>query len=420
MGLLIGCIADDLTGATDVAVTFSREGLSVIQVNGVPDATFQTPDADVIVVALKSRTMPVDGAIAQSLAALAWLRDRGAQQIYFKICSTFDSTPVGNVGPVADALCDAIGARLNIVTPAYPRNARTVYQGHLFVGEALLSDTGMRTHPLTPMTDSNLVRVLGMQTSRRVGLLPYSVVAQGEAAARRTLGELADAGCRHVIADAIDDAQLETLGKMLSREVLATGGSGLATGMASSLRKTDRTKAGAVLAWPRGPGVILAGSCSTATLAQLAAVKDVLPSRSLPPLELAQEGSAVISATIDWAKGQLGERPVLICSSAPPDQVAAAQAELGRERAAQLVEDAMRRIARELAATGVKRFVIAGGDTSGAVVEALGVRALSIGPEIAPGVPWALAADGTDYALALKSGNFGGVDFFVRAFEVAP
>jgi len=419
MTLLIGCIADDLTGATDVAVTFSREGLSVIQVNGVPDAALQVAEADAIVVALKSRTIAAREAVAQSLTALDWLRRRGAQHIYFKVCSTFDSTPAGNIGPVGDALCEAIGARLNVVTPAYPRNARTVYQGHLFVGEALLSDTGMRTHPLTPMTDSNLVRVLGSQTQHRVGLLPSSIVLQGTAAVSNRLAALAADGCRHVIADAIDDAQLLTLGAAVTPHMLATGGAGLAAGMAAALRAQARTSRAAPLDWPRGPGVILAGSCSTATLDQLAQVKNMLPQRQLDPIALAQDAGA-IQATIDWARQHLGERPVLIYASARPDQVAAAQAELGRERAAQVVEDALREIATALAAAGVHRFVIAGGETSGAVVEALGVRALAIGPEIAPGVPWTRAADGKPYALALKSGNFGGPDFFTRAFEVAP
>jgi uncharacterized protein YgbK (DUF1537 family) len=419
MALLIGCIADDLTGATDVAVTFSREGLSVIQVNGVPDDSLAVPQADAIVVALKSRTIAAAEAVAQSLAALDWLRRRGARHIYFKVCSTFDSTPAGNIGPVGDALCEATGARLNVVTPAYPRNARTVYQGHLFVGETLLSDTGMRTHPLTPMTDSNLVRVLGSQTKHRVGLLPSAVVAQGRDAVSSRLSALAADGCRHVIADAIDDAQLQALGAAVTPQMLATGGAGLAAGMAAALRAQAQASRAAALDWPRGPGVILAGSCSTATLAQLANVRDVLPQRQLDPLALARDAGAT-QATIDWARRQLGDKPVLIYASAPPEQVAAAQAALGRERAAQVVEEALREIAVALAAAGVHRFVVAGGETSGAVVEALGVRALAIGPEIAPGVPWTRAADGKPYALALKSGNFGGPDFFTRAFEVAP
>jgi uncharacterized protein YgbK (DUF1537 family) len=416
---LIGCIADDLTGATDAAVTFSREGLSVIQVNGVPDAALDIANADAIVVALKSRTIAAAEAVAQSLAAASWLRQRGAARIYFKVCSTFDSTPAGNIGPVADSLLDATGARLNVVTPAYPRNGRTVYQGHLFVGDALLSDTGMRTHPLTPMTESNLVRVLQAQTPHRVGLLPCAVVAQGEEALRQGLDALASEGVRHVIADAIDDAHLHALGRALRPQWLATGGAGLAAGLAAALRDQARATAASAIDWPRGPGAILAGSCSAATLQQLTALGDALPRRRLDPLRLAR-GSDEVAAAIDWARRHLGDRPLLIYASAPPDEVASAQAALGRERAAQVVEEALRAIAVALAQAGASRFVVAGGETSGAVVEALGVRALAIGPEIAPGVPWTRAADGKPYALALKSGNFGGPDFFSRAFELAP
>jgi uncharacterized protein YgbK (DUF1537 family) len=417
--LLLGCVADDFTGATDLAGTIARTGLTAVQVNGVPEAGLRVDPADAVVVALKSRTIEASAAVVQSLAALAWLRARGAQRIYFKVCSTFDSTPAGNIGPVADALADALGAQLNIVTPAYPRNARTVYQGHLFVGEALLSETGMRTHPLTPMTDSNLVRVLAAQTTRRVGLLPHAVIAQGSTAVAARLAALAAEGCRHVIADAIDDAQLELLGASFEPNWLATGGSGLAEGIALALRPQANAASRASIDWPRGPAVILAGSCSTATLAQIERVKAALPQFQLDPLALARDGNAV-SAALDWAKARLGNQPVLIYASAAPQRVAAAQASLGRERAAQVVEDALRAIAVGLAAAGVRRFVVAGGETSGAVTEALGVRALAIGPEIAPGVPWTRAADGKPYALALKSGNFGGPDFFTRAFEAAP
>ncbi|UCG97597.1 MAG: four-carbon acid sugar kinase family protein [Burkholderiales bacterium] len=419
MPMLLGCIADDFTGATDLAGTIANAGLTAVQVNGVPETGLRIDPADAVVVALKSRTIEAASAVAQSLAALAWLRSQGAQRFYFKVCSTFDSTPAGNIGPVADALCEALGARLNVVTPAYPRNARTVYQGHLFVGESLLSDTGMRTHPLTPMTDSNLVRVLAAQTPRRVGLLPHAVTARGPAAVAAQLESLAADGCRHVIADAIDDAQLELLGAVLAPQWLATGGSGLAAGMAAALRTRATAAGAAATGWPSGPGVILAGSCSAATLAQIERVKDALPRLRLDPVALHRDRGAA-AAALDWARARLGERPLLIYASAPPEQVAAAQAALGREQAAQVVEDALRTIAVGLAAAGARRFVVAGGETSGAVVEALGVRALAIGPEIAPGVPWTRAADGKPYALALKSGNFGGPDFFTRAFELAP
>ena len=447
--MLLGCIADDFTGATDLAGELARAGLRAVQLNGVPADAFELTGADAVVVALKTRTSPVADAVRDSLAALAWLRGRGLRRIYFKVCSTFDSTPLGNIGPVADALREALGGPLDVVTPAYPRNARTVYRGHLFVGDLLLSDSPMREHPLTPMTDANLVRWLGAQTPTRVGLLPDTVVARGVSAVRAHLAGLAAQGCAHVIADAIDDAQLDTLGEAVLAEsepqepgapstaadgpghgsasaagappLLATGGAGLAAGIARALRAREGTAAAhAPIDWPAGPGVILAGSCSAATLAQIAQVRDRVEHLRLDPLRLAEAGEAETDRAIAWARARLGTRPILLYASAPPPEVARAQTVLGRERAADVVERAFRRIAVALAAAGARRFVVAGGETAGAVVDALGVRALAIGPEIAPGVPWTRAADGRPYMLALKSGNFGGPDFFTRAFEAAP
>jgi len=233
--MLIGCIADDLTGATDLGVTLAREGLSVIQVNGLPAAGFALPAADAVVVALKSRTIPAADAVAQALAALGWLRERGAQRIYFKVCSTFDSTPRGNIGPVTEALQAALGAALVPASPAYPRNGRTVYLGHLFVGDALLSESGMRNHPLTPMTDANLVRVLAAQTAGKVGLVPYADVEAGADAVRARLAALGAAGCRHAIVDAVSDLHLVVAGAACVDLPLATGGSGLALGLARAL-----------------------------------------------------------------------------------------------------------------------------------------------------------------------------------------
>ncbi|MDH4052785.1 MAG: four-carbon acid sugar kinase family protein, partial [Rubrivivax sp.] len=295
MALKLGCIADDFTGGTDLANNLVRAGMRTVQVIGVGAGPLPD-DVDAVVVALKSRTASVEQAVAESLAAARWLSQGGRPQIYFKVCSTFDSTPAGNIGPVGDALCDALGTGLNVVTPAYPRNARTVYQGHLFVGESLLSDTGMRTHPLTPMTDSNLVRVLGSQTRHRVGLLASAVVAQGAAAIGERLAALKNEGCRHVIADAIDDAHLQSLGAAITPQMLATGGSGLAAGMAASLRAGAGGRPAATLDWPQGPGVILAGSCSTATLGQLEQVGNRLPRRQLDPVALARDAGELDAA----------------------------------------------------------------------------------------------------------------------------
>jgi uncharacterized protein YgbK (DUF1537 family) len=400
----LGCIADDLTGATDLGVTLAREGLSVVQVNGVPEAGLAAPDADAVVVALKSRTNPPQEALEWSLRALAWLRHAMAGHIYFKVCSTFDSTPRGNIGPVADALLAGLGADFALATPAYPRNQRTVYLGNLFVGSVPLAESGMRNHPLTPMTDSNLVRVMGAQTPGRVGLVGYEAVAAGAAAVRARCEALRAERCRYAIVDAIRDEHLVAAGEVCAAMPLAVGGAGLAMGIARALAKGAKKAAGAPLPKVDGAAAILSGSCSEATLAQVEAARAKYPSLRLDPARLD------VDAALAWATPRLGAGPLLIYTSAPP----AARAE-GR---AQAIEQAFRDLARGLAAAGVRRFVVAGGETSGAVAEALGVRALAIGPEIAPGVPWTASLGGEPMLLALKSGNFGGPDFFSKAFEV--
>jgi uncharacterized protein YgbK (DUF1537 family) len=419
--VLIGCIADDLTGATDLAVTLAREGLSVTQVNGVPETALAVPASDAIVVALKSRTNPPEEAVAWSLGALDWLRAREAERIYFKYCSTFDSTPRGNIGPVADALLEKLGADFTVATPAYPRNARTVYLGHLFVGDLLLSDSGMRDHPLTPMTDANLLRVLAAQTRGRVGLVPYADAEAGADAVRSRCAALRADGVRYAVLDATRDAHLVAAGEACLELALATGGAGLGMGLARALATRGRARHGARTALPRldTPVVVLSGSCSTATLAQIEAVRDHYPSFQLDPLQLAA-GPDHLDAALAWADSRLGSTPILVSASAPPESVARVRTILGQERAAGLVEAAFRRLARGLAARGIRRFVVAGGETAGAVVEALGVKALAIGPEIAPGVPWTAAVGGEPYLLALKSGNFGGPEFFRQAVEMLP
>jgi 3-dehydrotetronate 4-kinase len=420
--MLLGIIADDLTGATDVAVNLRAAGLSVVQINGVPRADLDPGEVEAVVVALKSRTIPAAEACAVSLASLEWLRRHGAERIYFKYCSTFDSTAAGNIGPVTDALADALDAAIVPATPAYPRNQRTVYQGHLFVGDVLLSETGMRNHPLTPMTDANLVRVLQAQTLRRVGLVALSDVERGATAIRQRVDELRAAGCRHAILDATAQTHLESLGSAVLDFPLTTGGAGLASGIAAQLR--PRSRDGRVnLRRVEGPLAILAGSCSSATLEQLAALPASWQARRLDVAALL-DGVGEAAQAVDWALARLGQAPIVISASVSPDELARIQQRYGRERSAEAIESAFRQIATALARHGVRRFVVAGGETSGAVVAALagelGFQALAIGAEIAPGVPWTVSVDGEPVALALKSGNFGGRDFFVRAEGVEP
>ncbi len=418
--VLLGCIADDFTGATDLANTLVRGGMRAVQLIGVPGAATPVPDADAIVIALKSRTAPVADAVAWSRAALAWLRSVGAQQIFFKYCSTFDSTDAGNIGPVADALLDDLGVDFTIACPAFPENGRTIYCGHLFVGDRLLSDSSMRNHPLTPMADADLVRVLGRQTRGKVGLVPFSVVDKGAAAVAGAHERLRKSGHAYAIVDALSNAHLHHMAEAAANLPLVTGGSGLALGLPANFERTHAFKRNAQadrLPAIAGATAVISGSCSAATLRQLADMRAGHPVFAVDAIQLAA-GRDVVGEALAWAKGKLGVLPVLISASAPPSEVARVQSELGRERASVLVEDALARIAQGLVVAGVRKLVVAGGETSGAVVQKLGVTALRIGPQIDPGVPWTMSLGEPVLALALKSGNFGADDFFVKAFRV--
>jgi 3-dehydrotetronate 4-kinase len=399
--MILGAIADDFTGATDLCSVLTRQGLRVVQTIGVvPDV--ELPEVDAVVVALKSRTAPAEDAVADSRAALAWLRELGAERIFFKICSTFDSTPEGNIGPVADALLDDLGGDVALVCPAYPANGRTVYLGHLFVGRRLLSESSMAHHPLTPMTDSDLVRVLGRQTSRRVELLELADVRAGRAAER--VEELRGAGAAYVVADAVDDDDLRALAAAARDVPLLVGGAGLAIGLAAGSQAQPAVARGA------GPAVVLAGSCSQATREQVRRMAGRYPSVRIDP---------VLHPPIDELAAEtlshLETGAVLVYSTAEPDEVQRAQEQLGAASASAAVESILGELARRAVDAGARRLVVAGGETSGAVVQALGIRALAVGEEIAPGVPWMTSLGEPPLSLALKSGNFGGPDFFLEA-----
>jgi uncharacterized protein YgbK (DUF1537 family) len=420
MGVLLGAIADDFTGATDLCNTLVRRGMRTVQLIGVPAENAPPPDAEAVVVALKSRTIPAAEAVATSLGALAWLRRAGARQILFKYCSTFDSTDQGNIGPVAEALLDALGSDFTVFCPAFPENGRTIFKGYLFVGDILLSESGMRDHPLTPMRDPSLVRVLQRQTMGPVGLVQQATVARGPAAIRSAFDALRAGGIRHAIVDAIADADLEAIGEAAADLPLITGGSGIALGLPENFRRQGLLGDGGgadALPAVEGAAAVLSGSCSEATRRQVAFIAENAPVFAIDPLAAA-EGMDVAAQALDWATPLLGERPVLVSATAAPDEVAAVQRRLGRERAGALVEDIMARVASGLVERGVRRLVVAGGETSGAVVQALGVTGLRIGRQIDPGVPWTVSLGEPKLALALKSGNFGAEDFFLRAFDV--
>ncbi|MGI9416938.1 MAG: 3-oxo-tetronate kinase [Geminicoccaceae bacterium] len=417
MTLLLGCIADDFTGATDLASTLVQGGMRTVQLIGVPDKPVDLGDVQALVIALKSRTIPADEAVRQSLHALSWLKGQGVRQILFKYCSTFDSTDKGNIGPVTEALMAALDTDFTIACPAFPNNGRTVYQGHLFVGDRLISESSMRHHPLTPMTDSDLVAVLGRQSRTKVGLLPLSAVDQGADAVRDAIQDLRSKGVRQAIADTISDRHLIALGHAAEDLKLITGGSGIAMGLPDNFRDSGllgSSRRADQLPRVDGAAVVLAGSCSKATLEQIDRFNG--PAHRIDVADLCKGGDQVGEA-LGWAAARLSEEPILISVSAAPEEVAEVQRAFGRDRAGEAAEAAMATIATELHARGARRFVLAGGETSGAVVGALGVRGLRIGPTIDPGVPWTASLGDDPLALALKSGNFGEPDFFTKAFR---
>lgn len=422
MSILLGCIADDFTGGTDLAGMLVKAGMRTVQMIGVPLEPIGD-DIDAVVIALKSRTSPVEEAVAESLAALHWLQQAGCRQFYFKYCSTFDSTAKGNIGPVAEALMKELGSNFTIACPAFPVNGRTIYKGHLFVGDILLSDSGMRHHPLTPMTDASLVRVLQSQIKGKAGMVDFPVVSKGAGAIRARFEQLKADGCNFAVTDALSNDDLMAIGAACADMPLVTAGSGIALGLPQNFRKAGLLADSQVAdALPPTGGLraVISGSCSIATQGQVAAMREKHPSFNIDPFELSL-GKDIVGAALEWAKGKIENEPVLFYATAMPETVKAVQARLGTEKAGSLVEEALAAIAKGLVAMGVGQLIVAGGETSGAVVKALGVSGLRIGPEIDPGVPWTtgITQDTTQrpLALALKSGNFGTPDFFLKAWS---
>ncbi|KYK48336.1 serine kinase [Bradyrhizobium liaoningense] len=421
MTLALGCIADDYTGASDLANTLTRAGLRTVQTIGVPADDLALPEVDAVVVSLKSRSIEAGLAVSRSRAAETWLRGRGARHVLFKICSTFDSTDAGNIGPVMDALRADCGEAVVLVTPAFPETGRTVYQGNLFVGAVPLNESPLKDHPLNPMHDSNLVRVLARQSGTQTGLVDLATVARGTEAVRARLAELAGKGIGAAIIDAVFDRDLETIGLVAAEHRLSVGASGIGLGLARALVSTGRVKAAATSdagAPVGGLAACLAGSCSQATLQQIANAERIMPVLHLDPDRIIA-GADEVQRALGWAAPRLAEGPVLIASSSTPDQVAALQARHGRDAAGHAIEQATADIAESLVKSGVRRLIVAGGETSGAVVDRLKIPGFLVGVEIAAGVPVLRAVGAeSDMLLALKSGNFGGAEFFSDALRL--
>ncbi|WP_441228623.1 3-oxo-tetronate kinase [Tardiphaga sp. 20_F10_N6_6] len=423
MTLALGCIADDYTGASDLANTLTRCGLRTVQTIGIPADDLQLPDVDAVVVSLKSRSIAASKAVEKSRAAEKWMRSRGADHVLFKICSTFDSTDAGNIGPVMDALRLDSGDNIVLVTPAFPETGRTVYQGNLFVGSVPLNESPLKDHPLNPMHDSNLVRVLARQSATNIGLVDLGVVACGADVVRTHLDGLSENGFGAAIIDAVFASDLETIGAVALGHRVSVGASGMGLGLARALVASGRVKANAATSIKDTPvggaAACLAGSCSQATLQQIARAELVMPVLHLDP-EQVIAGGAEVQRALGWAKERLGKGPVLIASSSTPDQVTALQKRHGRDPAGHAIEQAMADLAEGLVRAGVQRLVVAGGETSGAVVDRLAIPGFLVGAEIAAGVPVlrAVGAAERQMLLALKSGNFGGPAFFEDALSL--
>ncbi len=423
MKLALGCIADDYTGASDLANTLTRAGLRTVQTIGVPSDELDLPDVDAVVVSLKSRSIEAGLAVSRSRAADKWLRGRGADHVLFKICSTFDSTDAGNIGPVMDALRVDSGEKIVLVTPAFPETGRTVYQGNLFVGSVPLNESPLKDHPLNPMHDSNLVRVLARQSKTKIGLVGLATVVRGPEAVRTHLADMSDKGIGAAIIDAVFDLDLETIGNVALDQRLSVGASGMGLGLARALVMAGKAKSafpGSMSEAPiGGPAACLAGSCSRATLQQIANAESVMAVLHLDTEQIIA-GQGEVRRALGWAAQRITEGPILIASSSTPEEVTALQSRHGRDAAGHAIEQAMADIAEGLVRSGVRRLVVAGGETSGAVVDRLGIPGFLVGAEIAAGVPVlrAVGAKEGEMSLALKSGNFGGVSFFSDALDL--
>lgn len=413
--MLLGVIADDFTGATDIAGFLVEHGMRTVQLNGVPSAPLPV-EADAVVISLKSRSCPVEQAVGQSLAALEWLKDQGCQQFYFKYCSTFDSTRQGNIGPVTDALLDALNESFTIVCPALPVNGRTVFNGYLFVLGELLAESGMRNHPVTPMTDSSVVRLMDTQTRGETCLVNYQTIDQGPAAVIEAFAQLRRDGKRYAVVDTVHNEHLVTLGKAAKGLRLITGGSGLAAGIAQNWADKLSDQSAAKVAGPpqKALTVVLSGSCSVMTNQQVAHYRTIAPCCAVD-INACLSDKDYVQQIFDWVISQLdGPYAPMVYATTTPTKLKAIQAQHGTTASSEAIERFFSQLAHQLQGSGVRNFIVAGGETAGIVTQSLGVQGFHIGPQIAPGVPWVKSIDGT-LSLALKSGNFGDEQFFEHA-----
>ena len=421
--MIIGCIADDVTGATDLALMLSKNGMRVLQIFGEPRGEAPS-DTEAIVIALKTRTAPISTAVQKSVRSAQWLKEAGAGQFFFKYCSTFDSTEEGNIGPVCEALLDFLESSYTIVCPAFPENGRTVYMGHLFVHGKPLSESSMKDHPLTPMHDSNLIRLLGKQCRdpKSVGLISINTVASGLSAIHERIEELKQGGYRFAVVDAFEDQHLHLIVKACSDLKLITGGSAIAMGLPENYRQSGILPAKSPpLEMPKvnGPVAILSGSCSAATQEQIKILSEKVDGLYLDPIAIINDGEEYIQSFLDKVDHAISRGVILVYSTTDAKKVKKIQSSLAKESAEELIESAFAKLGNYLLRRNIRKFIIAGGETSAVIAEALNIRQIYIGPEIDPGVPWTICYEHEEpLLLSFKSGNFGRPDFFIRAMEM--
>ncbi len=420
MTLLFGALADDLTGGMELAAMLVAQGVRCGFTTDPAAAASLDPGLDALVIAQKTRVIPAGEAVAAFRHGAQVLRARGARQLFFKYCATFDSTDDGNIGPCADLLRALTGARLTAFCPSFPEAGRRVFQGHLFADDMLISESPKRFDPLTPMPDPSLVRTLQRQTATRVGLIPQQVVHAGPAALRAHARALEDEGIGFAIADAAEPADLAAVAALTWDWPLMTGNSSICAYFPALWRTHGwlaRESAVAPLPAVAGPGVVLAGSCADRSIAQLRAFERDRPVHWID-VERALDGTDVVAEALDWSLRQLPDGPVAIATSAPADTIGRIQARLGKHEAAAVAEDILGRLAQRLRRAGVTRFVVSGGETSGAVLAHLGIDRLQVGPYAGPGIARAVAQDGDAFlALCLKSGKLGPEDMLLPMLQ---
>lgn len=412
----LGVIADDFTGATDIASFMVRAGWKVVLFNGVPDGGFNQESADAIVIALKSRSITTKAAVEQALAASAWLRSQGCQRQLFKYCSTFDSTAEGNIGPVTDALMAFLGASMTLICPAVPDNGRTILQGHLFVKGQLLNQSGMEQHPVTPMKESSLKKLMEAQSTGHCEVITLDTIKNHADDIPAALARLAEQKIKYVICDVLDNHDLLTVARETIHFPLITGAAGIGYAIAALDTRHQPADAHVLAISKEGASIVLSGSCSSMTNQQVNFYQQRASSLALDVEKIIND-AAYLQRVTEWALGHAGESLApMIYATQPPEIIREIQKRYGAEYVSEKIEAFFAALSQNLSQRGFNKFIVAGGETSGAVSQGLNIRGMVIGHAVAPGVPWTQVLNEEKWVI-LKSGNFGDAEFFLKAQE---